>query len=214
MNGCRQLLHVLVAIFVISTIPVRHLAATESSAATPKAPWEWTTDERLAGRVALLTPGAQGRIKAAETSEPIGYAIDGRRNPELFLAHELFDALLTGLMPDDALRARQRGFYETALERLGYQDDAFWSSLASVSSEYLAFRFGGKAGTADETRQWVLDRCRARYEALEGARRVFGRRQFDRLLYTTVASTMQYAAAGGTAPAAVDALRQAEEGCR
>jgi hypothetical protein len=147
-----------------------------------------------------------GEGAEATGKQPLEYSIDGRRNPELFLPHELFDALLSGLTPDETLRVLQRGYYRDSIQGLDYDADTFWARLASVSGPYLAIRF--KQGNTPYQAQ-----CEARFEALQAARRLFGRPQFERLLYTVIAPTMQKSQT--TLDGNLSSrLRDAERGCR
>jgi hypothetical protein len=168
--------------------------------------WSWTIEERLALRfdaenireraLAYQPGGSEVRSQSmvatsarAATTPQIEYIIDARRNPEPFLPHELYDMLLSGLTPDESLRLKQRAFYQPFLRTLGYDDAAFWNALASVNGEYLLVRFGGTPSHFSSTAgmQAAADaRCRARFNALEAARRLFGRTAFDRLPITSI----------------------------
>src|ERR1041385_1301564 len=167
-----------------------------------KAAWDWTVDERLAARLETVSPTRGKRIVAAAAGTSQGggggfvtATIDGRKNPELFLPHELFDALLTGFMADESLRAKQRGLYWPLIPSLGHDDEQFWSILQSLSSSYLPYRFGSRTGSKQDVAEWTAAKCRERYRALETARTIFGRRDFDRLLYVVVAPTAQHSRA-------------------
>jgi hypothetical protein len=141
------------------------------------------------------------------------YVIDGRRNPELFLPHELFDALLSGLSADETERANQRAFFAGAIRRFGYDDAVFWTSLESVAADYLPTKNMSCAGSRSEVSLCVRRRCVSRYHALETARSVFGSENFDRFLYTVIAPTMQLASASLDKNLGVS-LRNAEFGCQ
>ena len=207
------------------------LVATSSAAQpAPKAernPWEWTLEERLNDRLdpakiqereAAANPG---QVQAASVSRTYGeaiagikkgrqfeYRIDGSRNPELFLSFELFDALLTGLSPNESIRVNHREFKRKAIRSSGYDDEKFWTSLESVSANYLGIkeRVCTDKGCADS-------RCVARYDALEAARRLFGKEEFNHILYTVVAATIRQSSAT-LDPDHRQTLRREEEGCR
>jgi hypothetical protein len=185
--------------------------------------WEWTLDERLTERldrghnqerilayrpatraVHSQTLLADDRIDAKPQFE---YIVDGHRNPELFLPHELFDMLLSGLNPDESMRTRQREYYRTALRSLGYDDTAFWNALASVTGKYLTVRFVNGQHAVNE-------RCHMRFEALEAARNLFGQAKFERTLYTVIAPTAFYSAVSSDDVKPEAQLRRAERGCR
>jgi hypothetical protein len=223
----RALVTGLVAVLSVIT------SAAQSTRLVPKAAWDWTIDERIAQRFdrdriqerTLAYKPAVNNVRsdsmtaasdATDSKASLSYVIDGGRNPELFLPHELYDMLLSGLTPDESLRSKQQGFYRASLRKLGYDDTAFWNALASVSGAYLPVRFGSQQSSffsAKGGRVAVDARCSARFDALEAARRLFGHAEFDRVLYTVVAPTMMKSSATYD-PHPEEALRRAEEGCR
>lgn len=184
--------------------------------------WLLTIEQRLAQRfdpediekrrVAYGTehPAAQKQTRAidATAEKALVYVIDGRRNPELFLPHELFDLLVSGLTTDQVLQHKQRSFYGPFIRAMGLDEGEFWRDLSTAAGRYVQMKYGdlGPEPTDDA-------RCRARHEALQLARQAFGYEQFDRILYTVVAPTAQYSAASSGGDPAV-ALRRAEEGCQ
>ena len=202
------------------------LAATSATEET-RPPWQWTLEERFADRfnpakirereeAAMAadpreTPGSPDRVHDLAKIGPghqFENRIDGRRNPELFLPHELFDSLLGGLSQNSATRQSQRKFYSKSLRSLGYDEQSFWPNLESVSTGYLAVKEGECRG-----QQCSDTRCAARFDALQAARDLFGREEFDRLLYVMVAPRMN------SALATLDRnyrenLRRQEMGCR
>jgi hypothetical protein len=194
------------------------VATTLSAADQSRQPWNWTTAQRVvdrydsqhaADRRAAFGPGLTESASNGPNARQ--FVLDGRRNPELFMPHELFDVLLTGVAPDARLRNKQRDSLDPALATLGYTSD-FWSSLASAAAEYLSIRFpttspSSAANDAD------IRRCTARYEALQRARQTFGAATFDRLLYTVVAPTVTRVEVTTSADPAA-ALLRAERGCR
>ena len=193
------------------------LAAFTLAADRPKRVWEWSVDERLAER---LDPAhilerqvayERAHAKALQRSpdpepQPANFAhvIDGRRNPELFLPHELFDALMTGLTGDGTLRGKQRAYYGRAIRAFGYDDAEFWAQLESVSALYLAVRSSGRADAV----------CGARHDALQAARELFGRERFDEFLYVVIAPSSQKSEAATDAGHLAEELRRAVRGCR
>ena len=117
-------------------------------------PWQWNAQERIADRLNLSKIGERTKAYSTDHDRPVGprlssdstetadsalvtYVIDGRRNPELLLPHELFDGLMSGLTPDLALREKQRDFYRGALRSAGIDDIELWDRLESVAGEYL-----------------------------------------------------------------------------
>lgn len=198
-----------------------------------KAPWEWTVEERLADRFDPAkirereiayearfpqTAGSTRRTREQSAGssgrQPVVYMIDGSRNPELYFRYELFDGLLTALVPDETQRLRQRAYLRESIRRLGYDDEAFWASLESVSAKYLPLRFGrNNALSSEEVNAIAETKCRERYDALEAAQALFGRKQFDLVLYTVMAPVKQYSEATmDDNPSARH--RRAERGCR
>jgi len=205
--------------------------ATACSIANPalaqsKPAWQWTLDERLADRFdptrirerdeAYVAKFRQLRAMRESNSRDTGdtdgkqlqYRIDGSRNPELFLPHELFVALLGGLSSDASRRVREREAYRSRLRREGFDAETFWPALESVSAAYLPLKnreqhSGGEVDT----------NCRARYEALQRARALFGADRFDHLLYSVVAAGMSFGT-GTTYPNPAERLRREADGCR
>jgi hypothetical protein len=207
----RPFMGVLVALTVTSSV-------AQSQEKAPKRAWDWTLDERIAqrfdpDRIRERTEAYEESIKQlrarsrtaafdaeADDSKPrYRYLIDGKRNPELFLPHELFDMLLSGLTADESLRSKQQAFYRAWLRSFGYDDVAFWNALASVSGEYLVIRFGPPQlgfGSNESATVAQDSLCNARLKALESARRLFGRKKFDWMLYAVVAPTAWKSEAG------------------
>jgi hypothetical protein len=220
-----------VLIGLIAAVIAANVAAQTTKS---NAIWNWTVEERLAQRFdrariqerSLAYKRTGGEVRAQSmpadsdgvaSAPQFEYVVDGQRNPELFLPHELYDLLLTGLTPDESLRAKQRGFYQPLLKQLGYDDAAFWNALASVNGEYLLVRFGNRpSGFANKAMMQAAGnaRCEARFKALEAARRLFGRAAFDRLLYTVIAPTAMVSKSATSDVHLEDDLRRAEKGCR
>jgi hypothetical protein len=105
------------ALFIFIALPIfagNSLAAPQAA----KQPWQWTDEERLGARfspAAIADRNAayqKSRARATSTSaQPAPgqrYVIDGRRNPELFLRHELLDHLLRGVGPNTTDAAAYR----------------------------------------------------------------------------------------------------------
>lgn len=199
-----------------------------------RAPWEWTLEERLAARFdtgLAKQRAAFARAEAAEVGAPATavaddpYAVDGRRNPELFLPAELFGQLLDGLAHDPNFRDVSRSVLRDGIRDFGFDEDAFWRDLARLSSGFVDLSAKRAAlentlRTAGPTEQRELRKqledlgrklCAQRVAALANARRYFGQEKFDRFLYTVVAPGLAVASAPS-----VDAahLRFLEGGCR
>lgn len=192
------------------------IATLSDAGATGRRPWQWTVEERLAvrfdpehikaRRLAQLADDPRAATDGSATGTAgrrvTIYGIDGARNPELFLPHELFDGLLTGFTPDLELRARQRQSFARAIRAFGYDDAEFWRRLEVVSAEYVALKYGD--GRAD----WTA-RCRARHAALQAARNTFG--GFDVFLYTVIAPSARKVVTSDVDDAA--RLRDETAGC-
>lgn len=189
---------------------------------------EWTLEERLAARfdpvkiqereTAYLLDHPRDRSRAYESEGKmehpdrymVSYRIDGRRNPELFLPHELFDILLSGFVQDATLRERQRGFCRQAIRDFGFDDTLFWAHLYPLVGTYLTLKYDRsknvQPGRADEV-------CRARYDALQAAREFFGPDEFNRFLYVVIAPSAWSASTTNVRDPATRLLR-AERGCQ
>lgn len=219
----------LAAAVIICAIALPAAGETNGDRETPRrAAWEWKLEERLAERfdpVKIRERQGAYREKHREQLQASGvpaaperdypgqrvvrYTIDGARNPELFLPHELFDSLLSAFTTDPEVRMKQRQFLMDAGLRAAGLDDTFWDEIESLASAYLLVRFASSGGVSP-TRQ---EKCRLRYDALQAAREAFGRDRFDKLLYSVVAPNFSRSAITvGVDPVAE--LRQAEEGCR
>lgn len=188
-------------------------------------PWEWTIEERLAARVNPVkiaerqnaeearyrSAGAQPPSTAREPTQ--SYAIDGSRNPELLLPHELFQSLLTGLAPDDKPRAAHRKSLRPGIVASGFDEELFWALLRSAAGEYIdnyAYPARDPVSSMSDGPQYGL--CRAAFTALNNARQVIGPDRFDRFLYEVVApGTWVGSATNAPDPAAE--LRYVERGC-
>lgn len=192
--------------------------AGENSTKERKQAWEWATEERIANR---LDPGRvaernrhyqatrSGRPSAMSNSgdtaqHMLSYVIDGGRNPELFLPHELFAGLLTGVVTSEPLRSRQRDYYRAGVLQFGFDEATFWREL-----ELLTIAAANRQGLGASAEQL----CREEYDMLQAARRVFGTERFDRFLYAVIApSKQQWSSTNEPEPAA--ALLRVSRGCR
>ncbi|MGH2628033.1 MAG: hypothetical protein ACRDHY_15445 [Anaerolineales bacterium] len=199
---------------------------------TAKAPWEWTTEERLAARFDPEQIAARRAEALAKQDEPgpvpaPGFAvINGARNPELLLPWEIFQHLLAqGLNPLPPLQDEFRRRAE-ALAPGGELPANFWNRLRLAGGDFLAAAGTRRAliaelNRAPETARAAISAkiaaagtgyCEKRVRALERARKEFGRDWFDRFLYQAAAADM-----GLIWPEAEswpEQLRQAEVGCQ
>jgi hypothetical protein len=224
-------LHVLLIALASLTVP--------SSAQSPKPPWRWTLDERLA---AINDPAAAaerlrvaqgGRVSSlAKTASTANLApsdqvdfISGRDHPELLLPWELFDHMMTMAYADDPeVRSIFRGAKSSSLTHSGLPVD-FWDRLEAVSVAYLSdgrqirdlhkkvvTDVAVKRRIAIQTHALENLKCRDRAAAIAAARKDFGER-FDQFLYTGIAPNMSIAIArlGQITP---ELEHEIEGGCR
>jgi hypothetical protein len=209
-----------VAALADSDIQGREPASQASGKPLDRPAWIWTTEERLAMRfdpveaetrrsayAATLPPRITQASRRPLRADEMVITIDGRRNPELFLPHELFDGLMTGFSPDPAIRDMQRGYYGPGIVSSGFHEDLFWSQLSSVAAQYLDYKYGNSKSSRDAS-----EGCRLADAALRAAREVFGSDQFDRLLYEVVAPLTWMSTVGSASDA--DELRRVAGGCR
>ena len=179
-----------------------------------QSPEEWDIERRLAERfdetrnaervAALVARFPQLAFKPEENAPGSRYyVIEGERNPELFLPHELFEGLVDkiepGKTPPDA--------FGTNLSDFGFDAATFWPKLEQLSAGYREIQY--KYKTAEER----VARCRALIDAFDAARAAFGRKEFDAFLYKAVASATRLTIATSE-PNPVARLRREARGCR
>jgi len=184
--------------------------------AQSKQPWEWTIDERLADRFdpAKIREREEAYVAAhpqirSMPERPLGkdelrYRIDGRRNLELLLPHELFDSLLRSLLSNDE---KSRTQWNARLKSAGFDPDHFWPDLESVSAGYLPLLDRTVSGRSN-----AFEQCHARFESLNAARNLFGAERFDRMTYAVVAPHTQ-CSEGTTVRDPAKRLRSEANGC-
>ena len=124
-----------------------------------KRSWDWTVEERLnsrfsateiaernaayhqtnhglvAGSMAVSDPTSADR-------ERVSYVIEGRRNPELFLPHEIFDSLVGAVDPRAEVRLRAQASLAPGIRALGLDDATFWLELEAAAGGYARKRIG------------------------------------------------------------------------
>jgi hypothetical protein len=185
-------------------------------AGTAKHPADWTLEERLAKRFNaadiaarkqayhLAHPGTDdGYVEHLRVGEHvIEDNVDGSRDPELLLPHELFDGVLTGVFTEEPLRSKQREFYRAAIRHFFGDDEKFWSAIGEFAAPLT-----GLANRSDE-------HCRAAHMALQKARARFGPALFDEFLYEAIAPSMQHAYTGTSSFDRQGQLRREAAGCQ
>lgn len=211
------------------------VAIVPAAAQSPAKPWTLTLEERIALRtnpeLARVRTGSAIRSQSSNaTSANSGLKsivddFDGKTHPELFFPHEVFRELI-GLAFLSPPRFSQviREDLMPQVRQHGLPSD-FWQRLEAVSAANAADvravydlndRVEQQTGRARERAQQALllknaDVCRSRADALEEARKEFGRDEFDGFLYEVIAVGMHHASDRLPDP---ELLRQAERGCR
>lgn len=207
-----------------------------------KPAWRWTLDERLARRFdkeAMSARNAERETraratlehfpemkkdfpaeKAREESGPTIDVVEGRLTPELYLPWELFNSLLNRAFPPDGQYGSElrRPIEQRAAAALGFGSD-LWDRLATAAGPFLKLqreedRLRGTHSAASSLNQGDhrVRLCRARADALEAAKQVFGEETFLRFLYEAVAPEVQLTyVVDENLP---DQLRSIEGGCR
>ena len=185
-----------------------------------KAAWEWTVDERLAGRADGAAAHERvvanrekwkappvSAMSAGTSSQPYDVVL-GAQHPELFLTYELFDNMAGQAFSDDS---RMRIVYRETIERqraaAGLPKD-WLDRLEGLSASYLRSSKRVYDGERDIASQELM--CRDRFAAMTAARREFGP-AFDHFLYSAVAPDMFIFA---ISKPETDSLRRIEEGCQ
>lgn len=208
----RRPLHTTVLLFALALVG-------PASAQSPKPPWRWTLDERLAGRddavaaTARLRDGRMGEVsslaKSVSTSKQPTLDqfdfISGRTHPELLVPWELFDHMMDMAYADDPeVRSIFRDAKRSSLESSGLPAD-FWDKLEAISVAYLSDRKQTrdlhKRAVSDSTVKNRISvqnaslenlKCRDRAAAIAAAHHDFGEK-FDRFLYEGIAPNMTIA---------------------
>ena len=202
-----------------------------ANAAEPeKKAWQWTDEERLMER--FDPTSAQYRLEVArangrEIPDANTIVVDGDRNPELIMPHELMDSLVTGAYSDDpAVRTEWREKWSAGAQLVS---DHFWERLESVARPFVEARreYGRVQAAARKLpegereelrgRRMAANRalCPSRSRALTAARTIFGREQFDRFLYETVAPGHFSRSTRNSSPEmAADSWLWLERGCQ
>jgi len=196
----------------------------------PRQAWEWTDDERVVARFddaanrervaafqasQLNASRVSARNTASQHSFPAHFfVIEGSRNPELFMRHELLDALLRGFSVNQSMAAQFRQSLDSEFRSAGITDpQAFWSTLEKSAHAYLTLQRSIDARGSGRSRDDDEALCRARYAALVASERAFGASRFDELLYTVIAPAQRHTQST-TFPDPASRLRREAGGCR
>lgn len=198
----RRAVLALMTCLVLSSAPL--LAGSDSA-------YKWTVDQRLRARFDPYD--MEKRLEAIDMvprPERGTCVVDGARNSELLLPSELFLALLKqGFDPDPDARKLFRTRIKPVAADLGIGPE-LWPALKELAAGLLpsASNSGeiGEGLTRDEL-------CRDSFEALAAARKAFGQKSFDRMLYEAVAPGLKVALKGSLSELEKE-LREMEDGCR
>ncbi len=185
----------------------------------PKRAWEYSDDERLAIRFDATSIRARAAHASAEASQRKLHAttnaeslpdallpntIDGKRNPELFMPHELFTSLVADLVRGPAERREQVRAKLSAVIRPSMDPDDFWRRFDAAVAPYVALAereqslvqrinaasAAERTALFDELRLVQEPMCAARARSLRAAAIAIGRQPLYRLLYEAVAPQM------------------------
>lgn len=202
-----------------------------------KSAWEYSEDERLARRFdpesireralpeATEPYGARPRIESSAHSDPgkLPNVIIGRRNPELFMPHELFVQLVIASIVEerrDTFRDRLNPMISEIMPT-----EMFWSRLESASAPYTALlrreldlAAGLKEASSDD-REVLLQQigtlqepqCATRADAIRAISAAVGEVPLLRVLYEGIAPTM---AVSSSPQMSADDIRFIAGGCR
>jgi hypothetical protein len=197
-----------------------------SAQPSPKKPWQYSDDERIARRVdreSIRERAPQG--KGEEYASLGKSSIRGKDHPELFLPWELYrDAVSTYLAAPEDWRTRHRARANDEL-RVFTDPLEFWNVLALASAPYAAMlerehALLQKLNAAAPEDRLPLQRqiaseaeaqCAARAAGLAAAEQALGRETLYRFLYEIVAPPIVMTSSG---PERAAQLRFVAGGCR
>lgn len=168
--------------------------------------YKWSVDQRL--RVRFDPSDMEKRLQAIDmvpAPERGANVVDGSKNPELLLPSELFRELLKQGF-DENLDARTtfRDRLEPVASDLGIGPE-LWPTLRELAAGLLP--------SAEREKLTWEELCLSRFEAMAAARKAFGEKSFDRMLYEGVAPGLKISAMGA-GPELEKQLRDGEDGCR
>jgi len=222
-HACRSRLALTVLLFLGSGLALA--GGPESRKAA-----DWTLEERLEMR---FNPESM-RSRSHHSAEVAGpemappaegvNVVDGSRNPELLLPHELFQSLLTRAYgPNAETRETYREGLTAVLRSLGFSE-TFWDELEDQAKELLEvdresrLRTEGYALLPEERKTEIrreleelkVTYCQDRARVIAEVTAHYGRERFYDLLYRGVAPHMTLSSNGVTA----DQARFVAGGCQ
>lgn len=180
-----------------------------------KAASEWTVEERLSGRFDPVA--AKARRERLGIHEETLTVVDGKQNPELLLASEIFRDLvgLAVLSENPQFREHFREKFARGAKQIGLKADLL-PTLDAQTVDYAAIRRERRrlaTKVTPESRREMdastVTECALAAQALAEMRRAFGKADFDRFLYEVVAPEITI-----RSDASKDSLRAMEGGCR
>jgi len=202
----------------------------------PRRTWELTVEERLERR---LDPALRSERIAEESRSRLEQGlsavsprtldvIDGSKHPELFLPFELFDDVVQNV--ETVAEGGRPLLKAEEIRGAGLDPDLFWRELQTICAHLLEIRMREHdlvnqfRSVPAEQREMLsaqfnavlLEKCKASFDALEAAHRRFGRDQFDRLLYSSIAprSSMAITRTSVSTEGGATNLRRLAEGCQ
>lgn len=152
----------------------------------------WTDEERAAARydpvriaerneIYFRDHPAEDERGASAMSRPsvsghIIINVDGRRNPELVMPFEAFEALVGAVDPRRDSRLRLRAKLAPGIRDLGLDVEKLWSDVDEVAGDYAQYRLSDAS-----------DRCEARNLAFKAAEAKIGHDTLYRVFYEVIA---------------------------
>lgn len=195
------------------------LATPGPASESPKPPWLWTADERIAQRVDPAARRAR-RVRDLPKVRKVatGWSpINGSEEPQLFFPWELMRSLVLSADAQAPYGLNRREHYRVTIQRAGWDYDEFWRTLESAAAPYIALmRQSAEAQRASRGRADLkeLDAliCAVQADMPVAAYNHFGANAFNEFLYTTVAPPLHMWI--DDRAEAADTLRKTERGCK
>jgi hypothetical protein len=196
------------------------LLALSIPALGSRRPSDLSIDERLALRFDTKAASERAHAFAREINRPVDaeVVIQGTRNPEVFLPHELMDNLLLATLAHEGEKRRLiEETYEEGLHAISAEPAQFWTDLHDAGKAYHAAwsavvtekRLDRNKAEQPRLTGAAVALCRARKDALVFMRSRYAR--FDEFLYATVAPRIQLVS---RVTADAPTLRMIEGGCK
>ena len=189
--------------------------------------WKWDIAERVARRADPFQAAERRREAEHDGCRNgcgSGFIVDGKRNPELLMPHELMDTLAGAYdAPDPEVRRKARGIWMERVADLNLGDDFWdrlyvegrpffeaWAEYHRLTAEYQEASEGELERIEIRKSEQFKAICPLRAAALAAARKAFGREVFDQFLYEGVARGMFVSHSG---PMRLEEALWIERGC-